>query len=43
MKLILLRHGQSVWNKENKLTGWTDVALSKLGIEDARKAGKDLK
>lgn len=39
-KLILLRHGQSVWNLENKFTGWTDVDLSAQGVEEARSAGK---
>jgi len=42
-KLVLLRHGESVWNKENKFTGWTDVELSAKGIEEAREAGKVLK
>ena len=31
MKLVLLRHGESIWNKENKFTGWTDVELTKDG------------
>lgn len=39
-KLILLRHGNSVWNKKNIFTGWVDVALSKQGIDEALKAGK---
>lgn len=43
IKLILVRHGESIWNKENKFTGWTDVALSKNGIEEAKNAGKILK
>src|SRR3989338_7324625 len=43
IKLVLLRHGQSTWNKENRFTGWTDVPLTKLGIEEAKKAGKVLK
>lgn len=38
-KLILLRHGESVWNKENKFTGWTDVDLSENGITEAKQAG----
>ncbi len=42
-KLVLLRHGESTWNRENKFTGWTDVDLSGQGIEEARKAGKTLK
>lgn len=43
IKLVLVRHGQSMWNLENKFTGWTDVDLSKQGIEEARNAGKLLK
>lgn len=43
MKLVLLRHGQSAWNKENKFTGWTDVDLSEKGIEEAKEAGQLLK
>jgi 2,3-bisphosphoglycerate-dependent phosphoglycerate mutase len=39
-KLILLRHGQSVWNLENLFTGWTDVGLTEKGEEEARTAGK---
>ena len=39
-KLILLRHGQSQWNLENRFTGLEDVALSKKGIEEAKEAGK---
>ncbi len=42
-KLVLLRHGQSTWNKENRFTGWTDVPLSEQGVHEARKAGKLLK
>ena len=38
--LVLLRHGQSTWNQENRFTGWTDVPLSPLGIEEARAAGR---
>ena len=38
-KLILLRHGQSEWNKENRFTGWKDVGLSEQGVEEAKKAG----
>jgi len=41
--LVLLRHGESIWNKENKFTGWTDVDLSERGIEEAKKAGRILK
>jgi len=43
VKLILVRHGESIWNKENRFTGWTDVDLSERGIEEARNAGKILK
>ena len=43
MKLVLLRHGESIWNKENRFTGWTDVDLSSTGIEEAKRAGKLLK
>lgn len=39
-KLVLLRHGESVWNKENRFTGWTDVDLSEKGLREAREAGK---
>ncbi|HOI86758.1 MAG TPA: 2,3-diphosphoglycerate-dependent phosphoglycerate mutase [Lentimicrobium sp.] len=42
-KLVLLRHGESVWNKENRFTGWTDVDLSERGINEAREAGKVLR
>ncbi len=42
-KLVLLRHGESVWNKENLFTGWTDVDLSEKGVEEARQAGRLLK
>jgi 2,3-bisphosphoglycerate-dependent phosphoglycerate mutase len=42
-KLVLLRHGESIWNKENRFTGWTDVDLSEKGIEEAHNAGKILK
>jgi 2,3-bisphosphoglycerate-dependent phosphoglycerate mutase len=41
--LVLLRHGESLWNKENLFTGWTDVDLSEQGIAEARKAGELLK
>tara|TARA_B100001029_G_scaffold1280_1_gene976 strand:+ start:305 stop:907 length:603 start_codon:yes stop_codon:yes gene_type:complete len=40
--LILLRHGQSVWNAANKFTGWTDVGLSEVGEAEAAKAGEEL-
>jgi 2,3-bisphosphoglycerate-dependent phosphoglycerate mutase len=39
-RLVLLRHGESVWNKENRFTGWTDVDLSEKGREEARDAGR---
>jgi 2,3-bisphosphoglycerate-dependent phosphoglycerate mutase len=39
-RLVLLRHGESVWNKENRFTGWTDVDLSEKGREEAREAGR---
>ena len=42
-KLVLVRHGESVWNKENKFTGWTNVELSEKGIEEAKEAGRKLK
>ena len=42
-KLVLLRHGESVWNRENRFTGWTDVDLSDRGREEAREAGRVLK
>ncbi|MFA7074449.1 MAG: 2,3-diphosphoglycerate-dependent phosphoglycerate mutase [Endomicrobiaceae bacterium] len=42
-KLVLIRHGESVWNKENKFTGWTDVDLSEKGVQEAVKAGQQLK
>ena len=41
--LVLLRHGQSTWNQENRFTGWTDVPLSELGVEEARAAGRLLR
>lgn len=41
--LVLLRHGESVWNKENLFTGWTDVDLSENGKEEARRAGQLLR
>ena len=42
-KLVLLRHGESSWNRENRFTGWTDVDLSAQGVEEARNAGRLLK
>ena len=43
IKLVLVRHGQSEWNLENRFTGWTDVSLSEKGIEEAKEAGRVLK
>ena len=43
IKLVLLRHGESIWNKENRFTGWTDVDLSEKGVKEAYEAGKVLK
>ena len=43
MRLVLLRHGESTWNKENRFTGWTDVDLSDKGRDEARAAGQLLK
>jgi 2,3-bisphosphoglycerate-dependent phosphoglycerate mutase len=40
--LVIVRHGESVWNKENRFTGWKDVNLSQKGIDEAQKAGKSL-
>lgn len=42
-RLVLLRHGESIWNKENRFTGWTDVDLSERGMEEAKKAGQLLR
>ncbi|MEM8534368.1 MAG: 2,3-diphosphoglycerate-dependent phosphoglycerate mutase [Chloroflexota bacterium] len=41
-KLVLLRHGQSAWNLENRFTGWTDVDLTEQGVSEARRAGQQL-
>ena len=43
IKLVLLRHGESVWNKENRFTGWTDVGLTDQGMREAREAGRVLR
>ena len=43
IKIVLLRHGESSWNKENRFTGWTDVDLSEKGRQEAAEAGKVLK
>ena len=42
-KVVLLRHGESEWNRENRFTGWTDVPLSEKGLTEAQSAGKTLK
>ena len=42
-KLVLIRHGESTWNLENRFTGWTDVDLTPTGIEQAKAAGRLLK
>jgi 2,3-bisphosphoglycerate-dependent phosphoglycerate mutase len=42
-KLVLIRHGESTWNLENRFTGWTDVGLTPLGVEQAKQAGRLLK
>ena len=42
-KLVLLRHDESVWNQENRFSGWTDVDLNERGMEEARAAGRLLK
>ena len=42
-KLVLLRHGESAWNQENRFSGWTDVDLTEKGMEEARAAGRLLK
>ena len=42
-KLVLIRHGESTWNLENRFTGWTDVDLTPTGIEQAKQAGRLLK
>ena len=43
IKLVLLRHGESTWNRENRFTGWTDVPLTEKGIKEAKNAGRVLK
>jgi 2,3-bisphosphoglycerate-dependent phosphoglycerate mutase len=42
-KLVLVRHGESTWNKENRFTGWTDVDLSEKGVREAHEAGRTLR
>ena len=43
IKLVLLRHGESIWNRENLFTGWTDVDLSETGLKEAHRGAEDLK
>jgi len=43
VQIVLLRHGESVWNRENRFTGWTDVDLSEAGVGEARAAGRLLR
>ncbi len=43
MKLVLVRHGESIWNLEHRFTGWTDVELTKKGIEEAKSSGEIIK
>jgi len=43
INLVLLRHGESTWNRENRFTGWTDVDLSEKGYEEAALAGRNLR
>ena len=42
-KIVLLRHGESVWNKKNVFTGWTDIGLSEKGKQEAKEAASALK
>ncbi len=42
-RIVLLRHGESLWNKENRFTGWTDVDLTEKGTEEAAQAGNLMK
>ncbi len=42
-KIVLLRHGESIWNQENRFTGWTDVDLSERGRTEAKRAGEVLR
>ena len=39
-EIVLIRHGESAWNRENRFTGWTDVPLSEKGVQEARVAGQ---
>ncbi|MGE5154292.1 MAG: 2,3-bisphosphoglycerate-dependent phosphoglycerate mutase, partial [Bdellovibrio bacteriovorus] len=42
-KMVLIRHGESTWNKENRFTGWTDVDLSEQGVAEAMEGGRVLR
>ena len=42
-RVVLLRHGESLWNRENRFTGWTDIGLTERGIEEAEEAGRLLR
>src|SRR5882724_440930 len=42
-EIVLLRHGESIWNRENRFTGWTDVDLSAKGVDEAKQAGRLLR
>ena len=42
-RLVLVRHGESAWNRENRFTGWVDVGLSEKGVDEAREAGRALR
>ena len=42
-KVVFVRHGESIWNKSNRFTGWVDVPLNAKGIEEARAAGRRLR
>lgn len=43
VRIVLLRHGESVWNKENRFTGWTDVDLTEKGVQEAKESGQTLR
>ncbi|MDY6912777.1 MAG: 2,3-bisphosphoglycerate-dependent phosphoglycerate mutase, partial [Chloroflexota bacterium] len=43
LKVVLLRHGESLWNQENRFTGWTDIDLSETGVTEVHRAAKMLK
>ena len=43
MKLVLVRHGESEWNLQNRFTGWVDVDLTEKGVNEAKAAGKSLR